>query len=591
MKSKLTFVWTIFISALAIVVFTASTGRFTSGIAVDIRQDVVTDPKGCTSGCHKAVAGGNLPTPRLIDFPTTIIPGQPYMITMETDFDISKTLINKDSLFPAMQLVVFSQDSTRDLGEFECLDKVGTYAANNYLYRELDKVLLYLVRGKRGILKFTTTVKWTASNDLPEGLIVTGRVGAMYKSVPGAISNCSGGSSCVDTTWGCANEITKMGTVVMSNTNCSTQTDITLTNPIPLPPIPAGSTTWFEVDAKNSGGVASTKPYSIGCYLSSDNQLNCNDQFIGDIGQPDLPKTGRNRIEGAFTMPNKPAGNYFLLLLADKNSEIAECNEANNTLAIPFTITAGNGFCASKSIYNTNEFIKSVKIGSIESSSIAGFYSEKLYLDRHFKKGLAQPVTITGGFSGPFTAQEHCRIWADLNQDNQFASDEIVFSKKLTKPIAASATASISGTLTLPLSAKSGYTRLRVSMQRGSWPPACGNVGLGEVEDYVVKVVDELHPGDRQTEEVFAENTPDFSLAPNPATDGTTVDLSAFFGKEIDVATFDLKGKLVFQQKMEAAANPYLPIETGNWEAGIYVVYVRAEGFRPVARKLAVVRM
>lgn len=606
MKKKFTIVWSIFGGMLTLALFTASTGRFTENNSTTVRKDITsTTPggDGCSgTGCHSAATGGGRPTPVLRGFPTNIVPGQTYEITMETSFDDAMGNITSiDELFPAMQLAVYSRNTAFDLGEFQEI-KDQPYTVGNSLYKELDKILLFLVRGDQGNLKFSRTVKWTAASNLPDGLEITGKVGSMYKLGDKKVVACPVANTtnaqlnddevCASNTWGCANLDSIVGRVTVITTNCTTQPDITLANPISLPSIPAGSTTWFEVDVKNNG-IASTKSYSLGCYLSTDNQLSSSDQFIGEFGQPDLPNTGRNRIEGAFRIQHgNPAGAYFLIFSADKNNQIVECNESNNTLAVPITITAGNGFCASKSLYNTNEYIKSVKIGSIEANTIADNYSEKLYLDRHFKKGTAQPVTITGGFSGPFTASEYCRIWADINQDNQFTDNEIVFSKKLTKPaIAGSSTKSISGSLTIPLAAKSGYTRLRVSMQRGAWPPACGNLTLGEVEDYVVNVVDELKPGDRQSEDIFIEKSPEIALAPNPATDGSTLDLSAFFGKNVDVAVFDLNGKLAFQQNIEASANPYLSIQTGDWQPGVYTVFVRAEGFRPVAKKLAVVRM
>lgn len=560
MKKKFTLVWMCFLLGLVWALFSA--------LSTTPSQNIPTRaaPKPCGS-CHTA---GTLNGNEIAVSTSTSLVNTGEELEISIYIQRNPFLVSENYHFGTYQLAILDENNKTP----------GTYLGGSPTERNGLTFFEGNVFFNEGQTSQTIKVKWKADCIEPnQSLLVSASVGLNFPTGNEFQIWSSESNTVINTS--------------SSAISCIPKPDISLENPIVFPKIPAGSTTWFEVDVKNNKPATSDKPYLLACFLSTDNILGSNDVLIGEFGQPDLPENGRKRIEGAFTVGHsQPAGNYFLILQADKNNQIVEDNETNNTLAVPITITAGNGFCASKSLYNTNEYIKSVKIGSIEANTIADNYSEKLYLDRHFKKGTAQPVTITGGFSGPFTASEYCRIWADINQDNQFTDNEIVFSKKLTKPaIAGSSTKSISGSLTIPLAAKSGYTRLRVSMQRGAWPPACGNLTLGEVEDYVVNVVDELKPGDRQSEDIFIEKSPEIALAPNPAADGTTLDLSVFFGKNVDVAVFDLNGKLAFQQNIEASANPYLSIQTGDWQPGVYTVFVRAEGFRPVAKKLAVVRM
>jgi hypothetical protein len=46
----------------------------------------------------------------------------------------------------------------------------------------------------------------------------------------------------------------------------------------------------------------------------------------------------------------------------------------------------------------------------------------------------------------------------------------------------------LSSTFSVPATAMSGTTRMRVSMAYGVTPQACGTAGYGEVEDYTVSI-------------------------------------------------------------------------------------------------------
>jgi hypothetical protein len=89
-------------------------------------------------------------------------------------------------------------------------------------------------------------------------------------------------------------------------------------------------------------------------------------------------------------------------------------------------------------------------------------------------------VSLTPGFTGS-SYTEYWKIWIDYNKDGDFAdSGEEVFSK--------SGSSAVTGSFTVPTSASSGSTRMRVIMKYSSAATACGTFTYGEVEDYTVNI-------------------------------------------------------------------------------------------------------
>lgn len=95
--------------------------------------------------------------------------------------------------------------------------------------------------------------------------------------------------------------------------------------------------------------------------------------------------------------------------------------------------------------------------------------------------GAANTVTVQSGA----TFGQTFRVWIDLNQDGTFSADESLFST------ATSSTALQTGTITVPVTAFNGTTRMRVGCR---WSTAivagdaCGHAGYGEYEDYNITI-------------------------------------------------------------------------------------------------------
>ncbi|CAL2106981.1 bacterial leucyl aminopeptidase [Tenacibaculum sp. 190524A02b] len=140
-------------------------------------------------------------------------------------------------------------------------------------------------------------------------------------------------------------------------------------------------------------------------------------------------------------------------------------------------------YCAAKGNNVSDEYIQKVAIGSINNSSTAQTgYQDFTSLSTDLQLGSPQTITITPKWTGR-KYNEAYRVWIDYNQDGDFEDNgEQVYSK------GANQDASVSGTFTVPPSAKSGKTRMRVTMRYNTLPSSCGSFNYGEVEDYSVNL-------------------------------------------------------------------------------------------------------
>ncbi len=126
------------------------------------------------------------------------------------------------------------------------------------------------------------------------------------------------------------------------------------------------------------------------------------------------------------------------------------------------------------------EWIADVSIADFNNSSGSATYSDFTGKTIDASVG-SNAVSLTPGFrSGSY--QEVWKIWIDLNHDGDFSdADEEVFAP-------ASDNGTVSGSFTIPNSAKTGATRLRIAMRYQRAPDVCGTFDYGEVEDYTVRI-------------------------------------------------------------------------------------------------------
>ena len=141
-------------------------------------------------------------------------------------------------------------------------------------------------------------------------------------------------------------------------------------------------------------------------------------------------------------------------------------------------------YCASQGNNSSYEYIQSVVLGSFNNTSgNNGGYADFTSSVINITKDEATSFTLTPGF-GSGSYNETWKLFADLNKDGDFDdAGETLYTSSNTSN-------AVSGSVTIPASAVTGTTRLRVSMKYNAASSPCESFTYGEVEDYTLNIQD-----------------------------------------------------------------------------------------------------
>ena len=170
----------------------------------------------------------------------------------------------------------------------------------------------------------------------------------------------------------------------------------------------------------------------------------------------------------------------FSVRAKDAAGNISASSNSVNVTTLPATTTS---YCNAQGNNTNDEKIGRVQIGTINNASTgtAG-YEDFTNLSTNLSKGTTYTITITPTWTGTVYSEGY-GVWIDYNNDNDFDdAGELVWSK------AASTTTPVSGSFSIPTTATTGATRMRVAMRYNTIPAACGAFNYGQVEDYTVNL-------------------------------------------------------------------------------------------------------
>lgn len=248
---------------------------------------------------------------------------------------------------------------------------------------------------------------------------------------------------------------------------------------------------------------------------------------------------------------------------------------SSNTISVKTLSDAAANYCASKG-NSAYEWIDYVAYGGMTNSTGAnGGYGDFTSKVATVSRGATSQIIISAGFaSSAYT--EYWAIWIDLNQNGVFEANE-----KLVAGSSSSA-GNLSANITIPTSALTGMTRMRVSMKYNASQTACESFSYGEVEDYSVNITNQS--SNYQTYDMVdavvlgsEANVFDVQVYPNPASDMLYLKLRD--DREADFTISNMLGQIMESGKVGNKA-----IDVNHLQSGSYILEVN-DGQKPLIKK------
>jgi len=146
-------------------------------------------------------------------------------------------------------------------------------------------------------------------------------------------------------------------------------------------------------------------------------------------------------------------------------------------------------YCQAKGNSPWEAWISNVSFGTINHNSTKNGYGDFTNQTTTIQQGASYAISVSPDFSWT-QWDEYINVWIDFNRDGDFEDvGEQVLSGVSRAGSPQSLPQIVDGTVSVPQNAKTGKTRMRVTMQQGQYADACDEFNLGEVEDYSINIV------------------------------------------------------------------------------------------------------
>ncbi|CAL2081775.1 conserved protein of unknown function precursor containing a type A C-terminal secretion signal [Tenacibaculum sp. 190524A02b] len=260
-----------------------------------------------------------------------------------------------------------------------------------------------------------------------------------------------------------------------------------------------------------------------------------------------------------------------------KAKDAAGNSSSASTVKSATTLANNLSYCSSKGNNANFEFIDNIVLGGISNSTNSnGGYADFTSLTGTLPYG-SNTIVVSAGFSDS-SYTENWRVWIDFNQNGTFDSNELVVNGS------SSSAGNLSYNFNIPSTAKSGKTRMRVSMKWNGTPAPCETFSYGEVEDYsvIIGASNRLDSKNIKTVKIDGKlgNEPasfDANIYPNPAKD--FVSLQLIDGRTSSFEIYNSIGQVVSKGKSSRAIN------LSSLAKGIYIININ-DGNKTITKKL-----
>jgi M6 family metalloprotease-like protein len=265
----------------------------------------------------------------------------------------------------------------------------------------------------------------------------------------------------------------------------------------------------------------------------------------------------------------------FTVLAYDAAGNKSAASTALSVTTLPSTVT----YCTSKGNNVTYEWIDYVALGGMTNTTAAnagyGNFTSKV---ANVTAGSSVTITFSAGFaSSSYT--EYWRVWIDWNQNGTFETTEQMVSTS------SSSSSNLTATFTVPTTALSGSTRMRVTMKYSGAPTSCETFTYGEVEDYTVNVGLSSAPGSEiskisEQPESVDNKAFGFAIAPNIITDNV-LRIALSNTRQAAYSIYNQAGAKVMTGKLFSAKEE---ININRLGSGIYIIKMN-DGQKEISRK------
>lgn len=216
------------------------------------------------------------------------------------------------------------------------------------------------------------------------------------------------------------------------------------------------------------------------------------------------------------------------------------------------------------------EWIEEIQI----DSTVFSTGNNQGYLNLHHRAlrleaGRGYTIKIHPGFEG-FPFNEYYGIWVDFNRDLDYTDpgEQILNLETWDGSIEAQL---YIGTVISP-----GPLNVRIAMQYGQAPNPCGEVGFGEVEDYLIMVDNPFFNPLYSTTSFLPGDSSNLEVYPNPVSTGQLqAEIRVQEGKWAKLLLFDRIGRILVSKKWKGQKRKNrLLLEVGHLESGSYWLLV-----------------
>ncbi|MES2286170.1 MAG: GEVED domain-containing protein [Bacteroidota bacterium] len=249
----------------------------------------------------------------------------------------------------------------------------------------------------------------------------------------------------------------------------------------------------------------------------------------------------------------------------------------NSNVVTVFLTPLMNCYCTSTATSVSDEEIFNVTVGTLNNTSsctTTGGTGSVLKMYSNYtavaaptlSRTAANTFSVTIGTCGTSPYTSAFKIFIDYNKNGSFAeAGETVY----TSDTATALTYTKTGSFTVPTSAASGSTLMRVVNTETDFAytiDSCGTYGYGETEDYLVSI-----PSLVGIEENDVLNT--ISVYPNPTTGLFNITTSTANFTQLTISVIDIQGKEVFNTSdKNYSANYNKQINLEGLAKGIYYI-------------------